>query len=105
MTILGTLVESFAKTNKKLDNWTIKIFTCFSLRRNLVSLFNGGTSNDELRCLNGIRCLSMSWIIFGHTSLWTYHQAFSELGEQLGKTIKMLINILYLKATLFEWFK
>lgn len=42
---------------------------CFSLRRNWASLGNL-RSEGMMGCLDGLRCFSMAWVIFGHTILY-----------------------------------
>ncbi|XP_074602908.1 nose resistant to fluoxetine protein 6-like [Brevipalpus obovatus] len=75
LTIIGTVAECLQ--DKPSENLAARLLCAFSIRRNLVSLFAESSSNNELKSLNGIRCLSMSWIILGHTTLWTNHHAFS----------------------------
>ncbi|KRZ89066.1 Nose resistant to fluoxetine protein 6, partial [Trichinella sp. T8] len=48
----------------------VKILLAFSLRNNAKKLFSMKTSAGQITCLNGIRVLSMCWIIFGHTYYW-----------------------------------
>jgi len=40
--------------------------TAFSARRNLNRLFNTRRRNKEFRCLDGLRAMSMGWVILGH---------------------------------------
>ncbi|KRY75619.1 Nose resistant to fluoxetine protein 6 [Trichinella pseudospiralis] len=48
----------------------VKVLLAFSLRNNAKKLFSMKTSAGQITCLNGIRVLSMCWIIFGHTYYW-----------------------------------
>ena len=55
------------KAGGKTDNLTL-ILHAFSVKRNLPKIFNiTGSSEGELSCLHGIRFLSMTWVILGHT--------------------------------------
>ena len=46
-------------------------FGAFSIYRNLPKLMNLTESKNAIKCFNGIRCLSMMWVLFGHTFLWS----------------------------------
>ena len=46
----------------------ILLLQAFSVKRNLPKIFNiTGSSEGDLSCLHGIRFLSMTWVILGHT--------------------------------------
>jgi len=45
------------------------LLSSFSLRRNLVSL-TARRANSTMGCLDGLRCLSMAWVILGHTLVY-----------------------------------
>ena len=46
----------------------VQIFQGFSLYQNTLKLFNtGGGGADSLDCINGIRFLSMTWVLVGHS--------------------------------------
>ena len=87
---LGTMAEIFANEeslercieNENLDQTqemqvikmprtkTLSFQNCvkaFSALRNLKKICNITDSNEELSCLHGIRFLSMTWVILGHT--------------------------------------
>ena len=45
----------------------VQVFQGFSLYQNTLKLFNtDGGSSDSLDCINGIRFLSMTWVLVGH---------------------------------------
>ncbi|KAJ8909463.1 hypothetical protein NQ315_011232, partial [Exocentrus adspersus] len=45
------------------------ILVAFSLLSNGRKLFRISQNTDELTCMNGIKCISMLWILIGHTFL------------------------------------
>ena len=46
----------------------ILLLQAFSIKRNLPKIFNiTGSSEGDLSCVHGIRFLSMTWVILGHT--------------------------------------
>jgi hypothetical protein len=50
------------------QNICVTIIQAFSAHRNFKKLFQISTNEkSELLCLNGIRFLSLSWVILGHT--------------------------------------
>lgn len=38
-------------------------------------------TKQNLSCINGIRVLSMIWIIFGHSIEWTDYSLFSKISQ------------------------
>lgn len=48
--------------------------TCFCVFTNGAKLLNTNTSEGELLCVHGIRFLSMSWVILGHSYVFGYTQ-------------------------------
>ena len=57
-----------SKTETDKTDSLVKLLHAFSIRRNLPKLFNIKESSEgELKCLHGIRFLSMTWVILGHT--------------------------------------
>lgn len=64
---IGNVSREKNKLGGKKDNLTL-LLQAFSVKRNLPKIFNiTGTSEGDLRCLHGIRFLSMTWVILGHT--------------------------------------
>lgn len=45
----------------------LKVFRAFSIKSNASKLFGTKTADGPLACLNGLRVLSMWWVILGHT--------------------------------------
>ncbi len=80
--MLGTLVDIYADIDphktllpKKLDqkdSILTQILKCFSVYSNGKKILNTDVKNDGglfLGCLSGIRFISMSWVVLGHTFL------------------------------------
>jgi hypothetical protein len=42
---------------------------CFALTRNSQRVFNTDVPSTAITCINGIRVISISWVILGHTFL------------------------------------
>uniref|UniRef100_T1J952 Nose resistant-to-fluoxetine protein N-terminal domain-containing protein n=1 Tax=Strigamia maritima TaxID=126957 RepID=T1J952_STRMM len=53
--------------NKKKQGICEQILLCFSFYTNASKLFNTEPRDNSLMCINGIRVISMFWIIFGHS--------------------------------------
>lgn len=52
----------------------------FSLKQNLNDLFDFEIkSKSNLKCLHGLKVLSLSWVILGHTAQWPGYIAYSKL--------------------------
>lgn len=64
----------------------------FSMRKNLSKLLATNTDSKQLSCIHGIRFLSVSWIILGHSMLWSNYQIYS-------KSLLIFINIFIRKKT------
>ncbi|CAG7818460.1 unnamed protein product, partial [Allacma fusca] len=66
----GTLldVQYSTKSNLSSDrNLPVRILLCFSLYKNSLKWLDTRVGSDNLGCLNGLRCLSMSWVVLCHT--------------------------------------
>ena len=66
---IGTLIDVMLN-HFKLDIFSdhlLQIFLGFSAYSNTVKIFStAGIRSDSLTCINGIRFLSMTWVLFGH---------------------------------------
>ena len=56
-----------------------QFFQCFSLVNSLHKLFRAPKSERTIGCLNGLRVISILWIMLGHTFLGAF--ASNVLGE------------------------
>ena len=64
---IGIVIPEKNKAGGKKDSLTL-LLHAFSAKRNLPKIFNiNDSSEGELSCLHGIRFLSMTWVILGHT--------------------------------------
>lgn len=59
------IVNVTSQSNKSIF---LSMVHSFSAKRNLSKLFDvSSTSENQLLCLNGIRFLSIAWVLLGHT--------------------------------------
>jgi hypothetical protein len=49
------------------ENILSKVILSFSFYNNLKKIFEIQKSDDKLECLNGVRVLSLCWVILSHT--------------------------------------
>ena len=64
---IGNIEPENNKSQGKKDTLTL-LLHAFSVRRNLPKIFNiTNSAEGDLQCLHGIRFLSMTWVILGHT--------------------------------------
>ena len=50
----------------KKSNSCLEILECFSLLRNAKTIFSTDTRAGDIGCINGIRVISMTWVVIGH---------------------------------------
>ncbi|XP_071492073.1 uncharacterized protein [Diadema antillarum] len=73
-----------------------QFFFSFAINRNLSKLMKAATSEGSINCLNGIRVISMAWVILGH--LVTYVLQTNTVGNlmygysQVGKLGFQILN-------------
>lgn len=48
-----------------------KLLNCFSLSHNIPKIFNFKSSADAVQALDGMRVLSLLWVIWGHSYFWS----------------------------------
>ena len=69
LVIMGTIIDMIINILQMdvLSQKLVQIFQGFSLYLNTLKLFNTrGGNSDSLDCINGIRFLSMTWVLIGH---------------------------------------
>ena len=54
-----------------------RLLKCFSLQRTMGTLFSTSTKPGQVHCLNGIRVLSINWVVLGHA----YASSISFMGD------------------------
>ena len=54
-----------------------RLLKCFSLQRTMGTLFSTSTKPGQVLCLNGIRVLSINWVVLGHA----YASSISFMGD------------------------
>lgn len=75
--IIGTTVDVIYYYQKRQIQGTgLKVLTSFSFVTNFQKLVNTSSSSGNLCCLSGIKALSMTWIILGHTYFNINYQIF-----------------------------
>lgn len=78
MVLVGTLIDLYCYYGKtKLTSKTARILLAFSFMTNFRKFVDTSSSSKELSCLNGIRFLSMSWIILCHSYLMSLYRVVS----------------------------
>ncbi|EDV25543.1 uncharacterized protein TRIADDRAFT_55740 [Trichoplax adhaerens] len=55
---------------EKENHLITELLLAFSVRKNSIAIFNTSSSAKNVLCLNGLRTISMFWVILGHTFLW-----------------------------------
>ncbi|GFS85591.1 nose resistant to fluoxetine protein 6, partial [Nephila pilipes] len=73
---IGTALESYLN-RRKGDNGKLlplntlqQILLAFSMLNNTQKLCSYVSKTNEMKSLHGIRALSMTWVILGHTYIW-----------------------------------
>ncbi|GIY90712.1 nose resistant to fluoxetine protein 6 [Caerostris darwini] len=101
---IGTVLESYLSRRKNEDGKTAtpslpqQILMAFSASYNAHKLFSFESKTSELKCLHGIRALSMTWVILGHTYIWINFQALTK-----SSVISTWFNNIEFEAILNGW--
>ncbi|XP_050350891.1 O-acyltransferase like protein-like isoform X2 [Nymphalis io] len=68
VTIISTSYDLYQTYLLKKDNTQIdRVYRCFSIHTNAKRLLSFNNGPGALECVDGIRAISMLWVIFGHT--------------------------------------
>ncbi|XP_046547018.1 nose resistant to fluoxetine protein 6-like isoform X1 [Haliotis rubra] len=62
-----------------------RLLLCFSFSRNTEKIFDTSRKEGSLRCIHGIRVLSMAWVILGHIIVYTRGVTDENVTEVLKK--------------------
>ncbi|UYV63998.1 hypothetical protein LAZ67_2006285 [Cordylochernes scorpioides] len=60
----------------EMHNTLVRILLCFSLRANITKLFNTDSGVDSLRPVHGMRFISLTWVVAGHSYLFVHFGYF-----------------------------
>ncbi|GFQ66948.1 o-acyltransferase like protein [Trichonephila clavata] len=80
----GTAVDSYASRNPSKSDDLGRIpqsLLAFSLTKNLKQLMKSSRRNSPLGAVNGVRCLSLLWIVLAHTYGFGHRQGLARLGH------------------------
>jgi hypothetical protein len=80
--VVGTMLSS-----SKSPAYCIKIFQCFSIKRNFKNFVNFSSDKSQIACLNGIKSISTIGIFFFHSAAFRMVFPFSN-----GKNLSELTN-------------
>ncbi len=70
--VLSTVLDYNKLMSDQPDTIPAKLVTCFSLKNSLRGVFSSTNRVDpKLEILNGVRALSIGWVVFGHTFFYT----------------------------------
>lgn len=69
MAVVGTAIDTLipGHHDPKRHSMAVKLLLCFSLKTNGSKLLSTQKSEGNIDCINGIRFLSMAWVVLGHT--------------------------------------
>lgn len=56
----------------------MEFFLCFSLIKNSKTLFDTTVPAGAITCLNGIRTISIMWVVMGHFVIFTFQQGLGK---------------------------
>lgn len=73
---------------------TLDALRAFSLSRNAPLLFNMSTRKQGIGCFEGMRTLSMLWVVCGHTFLWLLKQQPPNTGAMLALGQNMAFQLI-----------
>ncbi|XP_015923839.2 nose resistant to fluoxetine protein 6 [Parasteatoda tepidariorum] len=85
-----------ARNDIKNSNSWMRIFLCFSLTTNAKHLFSTKTSNQSLKCLHGIKFLSITLVVMVHSYMYPYfllhaYQRLFDINEKMKEPMNYMI--------------
>ncbi|GFR01364.1 nose resistant to fluoxetine protein 6, partial [Trichonephila clavata] len=81
---IGTALDSYLSRRKDDNGKPLplnifqQILLAFSVYTNAQKLCSFNSKTSEMKSLHGIRALSMTWVILGHTYIWINFQALTK---------------------------
>ncbi|XP_017055215.1 nose resistant to fluoxetine protein 6 [Drosophila ficusphila] len=64
--VLCTLYDYFLCSNQEKLPKLVRIFSARAISRDLFTLAENKDTPNVIHCLNGMRCMSLIWVVFGH---------------------------------------
>ena len=83
-------------TSNQPESFIVRFLKCFSLQKTMNTIFSMETKPGQILCLNGIRVLSINWVVLGHTYIFSLSYTG---GFYLGELIKRKNFMLVLNGT------
>jgi hypothetical protein len=81
------------------DSLFKEILLGFSAIKNTKKIFDIGNTEGQLECLNGIRFISIAWVILGHTYLFVLFSVGDNLGDVFSQWLKRFSFAIISNAT------
>ena len=87
--VIGTIYDLYChnimENTEKSNSFLSKFVLCFSAYANLKMVMSTQQSGkDHLDCMNGIRFISMTWVVLGHAMLMILNGAVRNLDDMIG---------------------
>lgn len=79
----GNRVHGNPSAEKHTYPLWMRMLLAFSFRRNFNKLTSIKTGEGHMGCLNGIRTMSMGWVLMGHTTLWGLYAPMTNVYQLL----------------------
>ncbi|XP_071495950.1 nose resistant to fluoxetine protein 6-like [Diadema antillarum] len=76
--VAETDVMTITIPHQSEPNILVRLLLCFAISRNLPKILRTKQGEGSVSCLNGIRVISISWVILGHTLIMTVQSGTSE---------------------------
>ncbi|CAH0554818.1 unnamed protein product [Brassicogethes aeneus] len=79
--LLSTIYDLYLYYTETKPSYIILI--AFSLWTNGRKIFTPTSSSDQLTCINGIKAISISWIVYGHVNLYLLYFSVDNLKDMV----------------------